>query len=1210
MSTANSEQRHLAAVPDAPAKIELPAGVNPKEWRQSGGYGTDGVRTYVLVNGAWKLMADVHVRFLAERIAASDPDFPERDEDAGDDTREAGADVLVAVTRGKHRREKTYRNVRTSDLRKCLPLDRFGPSAWRSADSTGDARAKLFRAFNDLSAEYGLPATEFYTVTGWHPATSGAGEMFVHGGGAIDQGGAVDVDVRIGDHLAALRLGEPVAGTQLVDAFRELVKLRTSGAMPGRVLWPLVATALRPLFGQYRAPGSLDETSSTVTAWVSGGTGAIKSGSAAAALNTLYPGLTYNTFPIKAGTPKNGGASGPGIERLLFRGRDLLVPFDDLDPSEADSVRAAWQSDLIRRAAGQYGRLLAQQKTGDNRAAMPCRSGVLGTGEPLDAEASAENRAVNIPIGEGDVRLVALKEHTTLDARTLRARFGAGIVRALAGDRQAHRKRLAEARAGLRAMYVAGDAPGPVQRGADTFAELTATVRVVLGILVDAGMPVAEARGHWDAIAADLIEAWQAHLLVIGGSDRGTRAVTYLRQALGAGLLRLDDKATGSGASRDRYGWDLVDNGGFDKPILRPGSNTVGGWQCATTGDLFLLPSVVTGAVRSVAERAGDSWTGGTKALGSALKGGGFLAVAEGRTDRGAATERPRIGGAQRDTWHVIAERYENAGGVDYVSTDYSGPIRDFSDALSGVRVGEGSSEGRRNRAEGSAEGRSTPPLSRAEGSEGRKSEVEPHRNTYPHATHSPCVMCVQVGPWCGYGTAGATQVPCVLCGQPTGVRSACGVARHGGCHEKRATAAPTATDTAGVDTGTPAPAKAAQAGVQRATRRPIGRAKPSEHAMRLDPAIEAANLAGIIGGRHPEPDAAALAEAVDLFHRVTDWTSIESKVPGLLGNTVLHRLTARSGSTPELERVDLPAEVLTYGRPGGTKIRMLDPRWTNPGRTPELGSELVGMDVSGQYLGAAGDELGSGTPEPITAGADATQVIDVPPAKPGASGRRVPLMKLPGYGVLAHDLVVPATHTVNGKAVQVLGILTDLRAGDVLAMPTVRYLADDLGLPVELSGGWVWSTSRRWLGDWQRLFRDARSALIEMPDEIHVRYALAAVKSITNGFLGGWLRAPDYNHTASLRVDWAHQVIARARMNALRGIAKASAEPYAIVADTAYFGAAELGAMRVDEQTFALGSWKTEKRATATPEIIAAHATGRPNKFRDAVNEAQEAQR
>ncbi|MDM4723426.1 hypothetical protein QTQ03_28990 [Micromonospora sp. WMMA1363] len=92
----------------------------------------------------------------------------------------------------------------------------------------------------------------------------------------------------------------------------------------------------------------------------------------------------------------------------------------------------------------------------------------------------------------------------------------------------------------------------------------------------------------------------------------------------------------------------------------------------------------------------------------------------------------------------------------------------------------------------------------------------------------------------------------------------------------------------------------------------------------------------------------------------------------------VLHRLTARSGSTPELERVDMPDEVTALGRRGGTKVRMLDPRWVNRDRVIERGAEIVGMDVSGQFLGAAGDQLGTGLPVPIKPGTGADQPVTV----------------------------------------------------------------------------------------------------------------------------------------------------------------------------------------------------------------------------------------
>ncbi|MDM4723424.1 hypothetical protein QTQ03_28980 [Micromonospora sp. WMMA1363] len=62
-----------------------------------------------------------------------------------------------------------------------------------------------------------------------------------------------------------------------------------------------------------------------------------------------------------------------------------------------------------------------------------------------------------------------------------------------------------------------------------------------------------------------------------------------------------------------------------------------------------------------------------------------------------------------------------------------------------------------------------------------------------------------------------------------------------------------------------------------------------------------------------------------------------------------------------------------------------------------EPGAEIVGMDVSGQFLGAAGDQLGTGLPVPIKPGTGADQPVTV--AAAGRKAREVPLIKLPGTG-------------------------------------------------------------------------------------------------------------------------------------------------------------------------------------------------------------------
>jgi hypothetical protein len=679
--------------PAAGSGGEPPVGVDPAEWVEttSAGrlFGTDGAVTYEWdrEHGYWRILVSSNMRITDQRSAAPDPDFPDRAED-GDDAAalEASADVIVTTRRGESLRPRIYRNVSTSDLRRLTPLDQYGITAWRDSGGTRDSNGLLLRAFLSLSHEQGGGLSEgvFYPVTGWYPSPAGRGEMFVHGGGAIDGGGRVaDVEIRLGDQFDGLRLGDPVAGAELVEGFVEHLALIESGAMPARILIPLTGASLRPLFGIYadRADTSA-EAASSANAWLSGDTGSVKSGGQAAAHNCVYPGLLYNAYPFKAGTSRNGGGSSPGIERLGFRARDLCLPFDDLDPSEPEAARAAWQSNLIRSAAGGYSRLLAVKSGSGNRASMPWRAGLVGNGEPLDAEASAENRVVNVPMAPGDVRVTELARQTKAPERNARGRLGAGVVRALAVDRPRYRAMLDAARDVYRPMFVGAEAPGPVARGAATFAELAATLRVVLVILVEQGMSTADARRHWAVIRNGLREAWWEHRRIIESGGRASRSVEYLRQALDSGALRINDKAQPDDPSRDRLGYeqrstpagaDGVVWAGAGQPVEAM-ARAVGGWQDAETGDLYLMPAIAHAAVRQVANDAGDSWTGSTKTLAGSLLAGGYLHVTEGARKNGDATTTPRIGGRVKRVWHVLAEKLDgetgNAGGVDY-----SGPV-------------------------------------------------------------------------------------------------------------------------------------------------------------------------------------------------------------------------------------------------------------------------------------------------------------------------------------------------------------------------------------------------------------------------------------------------------------------------------------------------------------------------------------------------------
>lgn len=1104
--------RPLTSVPTGEDSATPPAGAVLTEWVRSGAYGTDGLRTWRWddTKGRWALLVDASVRFLAERTPAPDPDFPERDEEGEDDSLEAGADVQVTVSRGGAIRSKVYRNVRTSNLRKLTPLDRFGPSAWRGASATADGRANLFRAFNDLSAEYGMDSREFYAVTGWHPNPAGPGEVFVHGGGVIGAGGLVDTtEVRLGDQLSLLCLGEPAAGGDLVEALAATVELVDAGAMPGRVLWPLLAGALRPLFGMYRDPR--DQAAATEAGaglWVSGNTGGGKSGSMAAAINPVYPGMTYNRFPFKAGSARNGGASGPGLERLGFRARDLALPFDDLDPSEPDAIRAAWQSDLLRRAFGQYARVLATQRGQQNRAAMPWRAGVIGTGEPLDAEASAENRALNIPIGAGEIRVGLLRDHTGVDARAIRGRLGAGLVRAMAGDRGHYRARMAAARAGLRPMFVgaATDAPGPVARGGDTMAEVAATLRVLLSVLVDQGMSPADARRYWHAIEVALLEAWRAHLVVIGGGDRASRAVGYLAQAMSSGAVRLDDKADPTSPSRDMIGWTIRRSGGqFPSPDPVPMSNTVAGYQDRETGDMLLLPAVATAAVKAMADRAGDSWTGSTKTIAEALKAGGYLHSPQGGGGDPRATARPRIGGESMRLWHVIADRFHDGqDGTNYAGIDWSGPLDPTGLPCPAIDETDPATIVDPVDAPAVAQLVDEPAAPALE-------------ETRPAAIVLPTV---------GRGE----PAECGRCGQVTTNRVDDEPLHFGGQCPPTPAVAPAGT-TARPERVTVRPERSRPLRTTQADSGPV------------DPEAEAARAVKIIRENgYPDATDADCDAAYALFQQVTGGIRLIGD-PGFVGTQWFRKW--RDSNSGSVRTQEMRSELVEGISTGGDLFRYAD--HVRPGSVAEEGDSFVALDVSAAYLAGAGSvQLGHAEPSHYQAARDIRQITSV--AK---------WSKRPGYVRLAEapDLLAP------------VGGLDQIEAGSWVATPWVDFLLNPwsgsgplVGKPIAVDELVYWHQGEhgKRLSVWATHVRDAELAAIAAGGLVGT-YTVRMVKVIRNAFLGGYLRSEKYNHTELFRLDWSDMVVSQTGANLARKIARPAIEgtapwPVGVYRDDVYY--------------------------------------------------------
>jgi hypothetical protein len=439
-------------------------------------------------------------------------------------------------------------------------------------------------------------------------------------------------------------------------------------------------------------------------------------------------------------------------------------------------------------------------------------------------------------------------------------------------------------------------------------------------------------------------------------------------------------------------------------------------------------------------------------------------------------------------------------------------------------------------------------------------------------------------GPDATTATVTETAQPCEVCGRPCWTRFGT-VARH----IPPCPPPPTTRHDDQSATGTPRrpqPPQRQHDFAAAVDRRPIvGRGTPPGTAPAISLETELANFTAIIRADAPEawpgldtlPARETLLAALDLFHRVTDHTQLQATSAGRMGILTFYRLAAKFGATPELGKVELP-DALTKIRP-----KMLDPRWINPDRSPVIGGPpVIGLDVNGQFLAASSMELGTGAPRRLGA-TDAATMLTV-------NGK---FRDIPGYGQL--------TGPIEGAP----GILATLATGDWLAAPTLRYLADDLGLSVPLTDAWVFDEHRKWFNTSYEFWRGARAALLGGPPSPGTPFALAAVKAIPNAFFGGMVSSVQHNMTATMRPDWTHHVKARARVNALRNLRGAPVEPLAMAADTAYFlGMDETQGIPIP-QNKALGKFKVDKVAEVTAEIVAAHASGRVNRFRDAVNAA-----
>lgn len=442
-----------------------------------------------------------------------------------------------------------------------------------------------------------------------------------------------------------------------------------------------------------------------------------------------------------------------------------------------------------------------------------------------------------------------------------------------------------------------------------------------------------------------------------------------------------------------------------------------------------------------------------------------------------------------------------------------------------------------------------------------------------------PCSACAEVGPFCGPGGIADEAESCVLCGELTVVRSACGAARHGNCQGGPSEEPPRSDPMPEPGPEEPQPSEDEQVPSRRGPARPERSIRPrgtDDESGNVTEADELRHFASVIRGRGEEPDPDAVRRGLAAFHEATDGLRMVS-YPGEVGVALYARLVGKHAAMKLPVQVETPEVDEISG-----SLRLFRDHLI-PAAEIETGASyrVTGCDVNAQFLAAAGSvELGDGEP---------TNVDNPRDVKP--------LLKLPGYVQIARG--VDTGHSAFGQ----------LKKGEWITTQSGKYLADvrDVDLPVARAMVWMSNSKGRRLSAWVGQIRTAREQLAAAPaDDRASAYALTVVKSIYTAFLGGMLRSEKRNKTGTMRRDWSDQVVTLANANMWRALDKVNDDRCQLLGvrrDSAWFLApAEHGLIEPNGLTFSEqpGKWRVEpdRSGPLTDEMLAAYRKGSSELF------------
>jgi hypothetical protein len=493
---------------------------------------------------------------------------------------------------------------------------------WGSAASVAPSRsnaAHLPNAILTHSRSQGINRRTVYGHAGWRKINGVW--RYMHGGGAIGPGEAVEVD--LGENLHLYRLPSP-GGLEAAQA-----SLRFLDVAPWEVTAPLLACV-------YLAPFS-DLLKIDFSLWVYGPSGAMKSTLAALALahfgrfsRTTLPGSWFSTVN--------------SLEKLCFILKDSLVVIDDFMPA-SNSKESHRMGESAARLIYQSGNRSSRGRLMADLSARPNhypRCLIISTGEMLlpGQRQSATARYLGVELDPKKTPL----DRTRLTAAQAEADLYAEAMATYLED-LAHR--LDKAQEELRALFECYR--GAFQNGGHArIPEIQAWLAVGFEYFL-------RFQVRMDAVTQELADqmlnqAWKVfealgekHSRIIAGERPTLKFLAILRELFLQGRIYVQS-ATMSGAPpsrKDDLGWLGSD----------PARNSE---QVGWAGDdiLYLIPEMTFKMVAETVNRQGDFLTLGKNEMLAALAREGII-----EPGKGENTKIKKILGSSR---RVIALPFKN----------------------------------------------------------------------------------------------------------------------------------------------------------------------------------------------------------------------------------------------------------------------------------------------------------------------------------------------------------------------------------------------------------------------------------------------------------------------------------------------------------------------------------------------------------------------